>query len=264
MKPTLFDGVVLETNLPVTAKDRVKDEPADLAELLSLKKDEVKSEMNCMLVGTVQTFYSSTQTADVTVNYKRIVGQNIVEYPVLLKCPVIFLGGGDGSLTFKVVAGDTCLVLFNDRTLDLWWTQGGNVAPDSERMHDLSDGIVIVGVRSMKNLLSNFFSGTELKDGDATIQLVNGVSAKMEMTDGSVFVNSTTAKMEVSGGAVVTATQKVHIASQAQSLAGALLDLVDAIKAWVGTDPQGGTVAATPATIVALNAVAVEIGAVLS
>lgn len=84
-----------------------------------------------------------------------------IQMPVLLDCPILWQGGGGVTLTFPIKAGDECLVIFSSRCIDAWWQQGfvsgqagvpvdGQQAmdPPDLRMHNLSDGFAIVGVRS--------------------------------------------------------------------------------------------------------------------
>jgi len=60
--------------------------------------------------------------------------------------PVIFPKSGGASLTFPVNQGDTCLLLFIERSTDLWLTVGGQVTPDDNRKFDLSDAVAIMGL----------------------------------------------------------------------------------------------------------------------
>ena len=60
--------------------------------------------------------------------------------------PVIFPRAGGASLTFPVIAGDTCLLVFIERSTDVWKTVGGQVNPDDPRKFDLSDGVAIMGL----------------------------------------------------------------------------------------------------------------------
>ena len=66
--------------------------------------------------------------------------------PVLENVPVIFPRAGGASLTFPVVQGDTCLLLFVERSMDLWLSTGGQVNPDDPRKFDLSDAVAIMGL----------------------------------------------------------------------------------------------------------------------
>ena len=77
-----------------------------------------------------------------------------VNMPLLPDVPVVFPGGGGFTLTFPVASGDECLVVFASRCIDAWWQSGGIGEPMEPRMHDLSDGFALVGVRSQARRLS--------------------------------------------------------------------------------------------------------------
>lgn len=66
--------------------------------------------------------------------------------PVLENVPVIFPRAGGASLTFPVSEGDTCLLIFIERSIDLWLSVGGQVSPDDPRKFDLSDAVAMVGL----------------------------------------------------------------------------------------------------------------------
>lgn len=68
--------------------------------------------------------------------------------PLLVDVPVVFPCGGGFSLTYPVRAGDEALVVFASRCIDGWWQGGEAVPPPDSRMHDLSDGMAIIGPRS--------------------------------------------------------------------------------------------------------------------
>ena len=128
----------------------------DLSALIDLRIKRGMSNLNCTLIGTIQEFDAATQTATISVNYKRKVGKLFVEYPLLLDCPIVILSGGGSYLTFPIATGDTCIVLFCDRDIDAWFDSGQILAPNSDRIHDLSDGIALVGIRSKLNLLETY------------------------------------------------------------------------------------------------------------
>ena len=75
-----------------------------------------------------------------------------VQLPMLVDCPVIFPSGGGFTLTFPLAKGDECLVIFASRCIDSWWQSGGIAVQAELRMHDLSDGFVMPGPRSVPNV----------------------------------------------------------------------------------------------------------------
>ena len=85
------------------------------------------------------------------------------QLPLLVDCPVQWQGGGGVTTTFPIRpsvvtngvsdgSGDECLIILASRCIDSWWQQGFKpgpaMNPPSLRMHNLSDGYVLVGVRS--------------------------------------------------------------------------------------------------------------------
>jgi len=75
--------------------------------------------------------------------------KNWVKMPLLVDCPVVFPSGGGFTLTFPLKNGDECLVMFASRCIDSWWQSGGVQVQAELRMHDLSDGFVLPGPRSV-------------------------------------------------------------------------------------------------------------------
>jgi hypothetical protein len=119
----------------------------------------VMNNLNVVQVGTIQNFNPLNQTAIITLNTKRLVATNPdtwESYPPLVDVPVLILGGGGGAITFPIKQGDECIILFNDRELDNWFQNGGVQTFSSQRTHDFSDGMAIVGLRSLPNVLSDY------------------------------------------------------------------------------------------------------------
>lgn len=125
-------------------------------------KDELLKGINCVQVGIIQSFDPENQTASIQIAMKKVKtvngkGDRVIEdYPLLLNCPVMVLSGGPARVTLPVGVGDTCIVLFNDRQIDNWHATGDVVAPTVPRAHDKSDGMAIVGIRSMQNAITSF------------------------------------------------------------------------------------------------------------
>lgn len=104
--------------------------------------------------------------------------------PLLVDVPVVFQGGGGYSVTFPVQPGDDCLVIFGERCIDAWWQSGGVQEPVEYRMHDLSDGFAIVGVRSQPRVVSGgvAMDGVELRRDDGT--------ARVKLTGSSLVITA--------------------------------------------------------------------------
>ncbi len=100
--------------------------------------------------------------------------------PVITNVPVVWPGAGGFRLTFPIDKGDTVLLVFADRSLDVWLAKGGEVDPADPRHHALSDAIAIPGLRDFKSPWSGAASdgitlgkdgGLQVKVKQATIEL---------------------------------------------------------------------------------------------
>ena len=96
-----------------------------------------------------------------------------VPLPLLVDCPVQFPAGGHCTLTFPVTKGDECLVVFASRCIDAWWQSGGVQEQAEPRMHDLSDGFVLLGTRSRPRALAG----------------LSPASAQLRSDDGATFID---------------------------------------------------------------------------
>lgn len=112
---------------------------------------------------------------------------NIQQLPLINNVPVIFPRAGGASLNFPVDEGDTCLLVFMERSIDTWKSTGGIVAPTDPRKFDLSDAVAIMGLfpfteeSSAENNedLSLSFKGSKISikpDGSIQIKTSNTVA----------------------------------------------------------------------------------------
>lgn len=206
----------------------------DLDALLKAHKADIFSSLNCHQWATVLGFTAAKQTVTVQIAVRRQVpqvnnGKAVYvskAYPVLVDVPIFVPSGGKGYVSFPVTAGDTCLILFNDRDYDQFWATGNVQDPNSGRMHDLSDGLAIIGFRTSQNPIVGY-------DGGQT-----------------VLANDTTK--------IVLGTL-IGIGNANTSLLTVLTNWINVLKAF--TDTRGDT--PNPATIAALNAIQIQINSLL-
>lgn len=220
--------------------NRKKVDPS-LKDLLDLHKKDIMLSLNCHAIGTIQSFNSTNQTATATINYKKtvlkqdtngVVYNELINYPVLLDIPVVIIGGGLCNLTFPIATGDECLILFNDRDIDNWFSSGQVGPVASSRLHSFADGIAIVGVKSLLHSITGY---------DMT---------RAKLAYGETYVG-------------VSATQ-VKIANNITTLNTLLQSLITTIQAITTTNAVVGVPCTlSPASIAALTSVASQIGGLL-
>ena len=164
----------------------------DLKDLLDLLRKDIFLNLNVHHIGVVQSFDIDNQTAQVTIAYpKTYYKLNSktnqydpvqVDYPVLLDCPIISLGGGNAAVTLPITAGDECLVLFNDRNFNNWWNGGAGAQVATARLHSFADAIILVGLRSSGNILANY---------DPNRGVLRGISGVVGVSDKVLITNDT-------------------------------------------------------------------------
>lgn len=230
--------------------------PVQLPDYIKKQLRNLSAEMNCVSIGRIATFYPETQTADIDLVFFRLLSQQPivpgsqsapltdvpVQYPRLLSCPVVIMSGGAGGLTFPIATGDQCVVLFNDRDIDAWYQSGLTSVPNSNRLHDLSDGMAIVGLRPLTSSIEDYVTDE--------VVLFHGV-AKVMLQD----ADHASLVLDANG---VSVEDKIKIYVGAQTLRDAIDDLVTALTSATIT---GGAFSA--GTITALNAAKTKLDAVL-
>lgn len=121
-------------------------------------------EMTCEVQPAVQVLYTSPADGS----------QEWLTLPLCVDCPVQFPSAGGVTITFPIKPGDECRIEFSSRCIDAWWQLGGVQPQPFVRMHDLSDGFVIPGIKSLPNVISNI-SSTEAQfrsdDGQAFVAI---------------------------------------------------------------------------------------------
>jgi len=188
-------------------------ESPDLKEVLDDNKLSIFSEFNCHTIGRIESFDTSTQTASIRIVYKRIINEIAYDYPLLVDCPVVVLTGGDSSIRFPITEGDTCIIFFNDRDIDIWLDSGQITTLNSERTHSLSDGMALVGIRNSQNEISNYVSDRlEIVKNTTLISLKDKIKIENDIQNLKTLVDSL---IDAIKGITTTAPATISVASQA-------------------------------------------------
>ncbi len=138
----------------------------ELLDAFGQLKLDITRTMNCVKIGSIQSFDRTKKTAQVQILFKRVLNDGTqADYPILVDCPVFTLQGGGGAIQFPIAAGDNCLILFSDRNLDAWFSNGTASAPFDARCHDLSDGLCLVGINSLGSSLDAYQASISACDG---------------------------------------------------------------------------------------------------
>lgn len=226
----------------------------NLSDVLNLNNQNLMVRFNCHHIGIVQAFNAANQTCQATIAYQKTSFQFdsetglydpiLVPYTMLADCPAIIMGGGNTGMTTPISAGDECLVLFNDRSLANWFAQGAKASGQgvsSSRLHSFADGLILVGARSLPNVIKNYDLNHIMLRGNL------GAGAY-----GAVGVNKN--------------NQKVLLTNNfgGNTLNDLLQQLITAIKAITVTGVQtGGGTSGTPANAATFTSIASSIAGLL-
>ncbi len=159
----------------------------DIQQAMREAFEGLSSGLSSTLVGIVEAYDKDSGTVSVQPSIETIItqadgSQVPAKMDLLVDIPVCYIGGGPFVATFPIQRGDEALVIFADRCIDSWWQSGGVQPPAHPRQHSLSDGIAIVGPRSLARKLANVSStNAQLRtvDGSTYLELTPGGAANV-------------------------------------------------------------------------------------
>jgi hypothetical protein len=126
------------------------------------------------------------------------------ELPLCVDVPVVVLGGHGFSLTFPIQEGDECLLVFSERPIDNWFTQGGTAEQCTMRQYSLTDAFAIVGVRSTPNVIEDYNAdAVELRSEDG--------QTLVSITDDKVHLEQGGNTVEIANGEVTLTAPTVKV-----------------------------------------------------
>lgn len=172
---------------------RQRNEP-DLQDIINGAMEDLNYSFNCHRIGIIENFNPINQLATVRMVDKGIIqyddGEKIVDYSLLVDCPIFIHKGINGGITIPILKGDSCLICFNDRSMDRWLEDGQIQRPIPLRAHDLSDAIAIVGIRNKINKLTDFNNdATEINYLDNKIIIANSKISLLNSSGGSLNID---------------------------------------------------------------------------
>jgi hypothetical protein len=134
-----------------------------LAGVINIATERLADRLCVAVPARVESYDPTTQRINaqplIKRRYEDEEGDLVVErMPVVTNVPVEFPGAGPWGMTFPIAVGDTVLLVFADRSLDVWLSEGGEVDPLDTRKHHMSDAVAIPGLRSFKTPLSGVSS----------------------------------------------------------------------------------------------------------
>lgn len=157
--------------------------------------------------GIIQSFDRTKFLASVQPALKKSLPDGVLSLPVIPNVPVIMPRAAGAFVRMPVTAGDSCLLLFSESSIDNWLSLGGVQDPQDQRKFDLSDALCIVGLYD--------FAHPPPQDG--------GASTSVVLYNGGGYIEVTQAgKFKFVNGAVEVLAQVSSALSSISSAMGAL------------------------------------------
>jgi len=107
------------------------------------------ADQHTSIPAVVVSFDGVSVTVKADINQKQSDGTTL-ERGEIVKVPVQFAGTSDTIMAYPLKSGHTGMLVFQERSMDEWVTQGENntatVAAQDRRMHDYNDCVFVPGV----------------------------------------------------------------------------------------------------------------------
>lgn len=169
------------------------------------------SNIHTSLPGIIRSYDASTNKAVIqpALNKKFLSGE--MPMPLLESVPIIF----PNHIRFPIVEGEYVLLVFIERSIDLWLSVGGQVTPQDPRKFDLSDAVAIPGLMPFTSPGTGNNSSFSIEFGGSSIAI---------QEDGSIQIKT---------------VSTVAIGTQAVELLQKISDALGAIASMTVTVPPG-------------------------
>jgi phage gp45-like len=192
------------------------------ASLIKNLTKKISNNIRVAMPATIEEYDFTTQKASVQIDIQELFdNETSIDYPVISDVPVMFPRSGGASFTMPVQRGDTCLVIFNDRDITKWLLGSSKEKPNSQRMHDLNDAVILMGLTpfSTKSLAQNntdillTYDGSDiaLKPG-GQIDINSANSLNIKSKDIAIECKNTTIK--ASGDIEIFAAKAITIKAE--------------------------------------------------
>ncbi len=184
---------------------------ADIIQVIKNACAQNAQKLNCMRIGIIKEFYPDSLTVKVLIANKKIIGlnpdgtQKVRDYaPIIAK--VCY---ANPFCTFPITEGMECILLFSDREIESWFINGSVNPRGYERMHDLTDAVAIVGIRSLPQMITILTDCLNLFYGNSSFNLqtdaANLNSATITLQGDTINING---NLVINGQAYTDHTHK--------------------------------------------------------
>ena len=125
----------------------IGDETPELTDLILTAIRANQVELNTCMPGLVEKYNSETQKAIVKLSFKRMTSTgDFITRASVEDVPIVFPRIGGKGVVFPIAKGDPVMVIFSQRSLDTWLSEGGEIDLSDTRLHNINDAIAVPGL----------------------------------------------------------------------------------------------------------------------
>jgi hypothetical protein len=137
--------------------------------------------------GKVVKYDRTTNRAEIQPQLKRkfVTQPQAQDLPVLSEVPVLQARGTDAYVRLPIQVGDTGLLIFCERSIDLWLERGESVDPLDRRRHSLSDAVFLPGLFSSTTPLPATGDSSSIVIANAGVRVELLSSGKIKIQNGT-------------------------------------------------------------------------------
>ncbi|RLB89593.1 MAG: hypothetical protein DRH26_11270 [Deltaproteobacteria bacterium] len=186
------------------------DKPTtSLEKVIQTAIDTALKEVHTCLPAVVTRVNNADQLIDAQITIKRKMADELVNLPLLVNVPIRYWRSKTFSITFPIEIGDHVRILFAERSIDTWLTEGGIQDPFDIRKFSLSDAFAEPVMYHQKDVIPNFDpTNLEIKtnSGDTKIIVKAGEGVEIVTTGETIVTSSKTTinnDVEITGDLLV-------------------------------------------------------------
>lgn len=102
------------------------------------------SDLHTSMPGVVVKYDHTNQKADIKPTIKRKLNNDqVLDIPIIPNVPILIPETDDFIMHYPIKAGNYVLLIFCERSIDNFITDGSETPPNDKRKHDLSDAVAI-------------------------------------------------------------------------------------------------------------------------
>jgi len=165
------------------------EESLPLSQIIKLGVEKALCDVNTAMPARVVSYNAGKNLAVVQPAFQRKYKSenSAINLPTISNVPVMFQRQGDAQLTFPVNAGDQGLLIFNQRSIDSWIDEGGEVDPQDSRKFALSDAVFLPGLHAQSSPLvrKGASTSTELRYKDTFLEIKENGNVILNIKDQS-------------------------------------------------------------------------------